>query len=102
MYSVVWETIVAILGIVMSLGYFPQAYRIYQKKDAEDVSLVTFIIFAVGTFVWTIYGIVLRDWVLIAGFVVGVVGSWSVLWLTIYYRFLHSGKKREQELDETL
>ncbi len=83
-----WETIVAVLGVVMSLGHFPQAYRIWQKKDAEDVSITTFGVFAVGSLVWTIYGIVLHDLVIIAGFIFGVVGSWTVLALTIYYRFV--------------
>ncbi|NTV44847.1 MAG: hypothetical protein HGA67_04145 [Candidatus Yonathbacteria bacterium] len=86
MTYVVWETIVAALGIVMSLGYFPQAYRIWQKKDAEEVSLVTFGIFAVGTFVWTLYGIVLNDPVIVASFGVGVIGSWTVVALAVYYR----------------
>jgi MtN3 and saliva related transmembrane protein len=93
MEHMIWETIVAILGIAMSLGYFPQAYRIWQKKNADDVSLVTFGIFAVGTFVWTVYGVVLGDPVIIASFAVGVVGSRSVLGLAIYYRSFEKGSK---------
>jgi MtN3 and saliva related transmembrane protein len=99
MEHMMWETIVAILGIAMSLGYFPQAYRIWQKKDAEEVSLMTFGIFAVGTFVWTVYGVVLGDPVIIASFAVGVAGSWAVLGLAIRYRFFK--KDSTQELDET-
>jgi MtN3 and saliva related transmembrane protein len=92
MTHVIWETIVTALGVAMSLGYFPQAYRIWQKKDAEEVSLVTFGIFAVGTFVWTVYGVVLGDPVIIASFAVGVVGSWTVLGLAIRYRFFNRGR----------
>jgi hypothetical protein len=53
---------------------------------------MTFGIFALGTFVWTIYGIVLHDAVIIASFAVGVVGSWLVVVLTFKYRFL--GKRK--------
>lgn len=61
--------------------------RIWQKKEADDVSLITFGIFALGTCVWTIYGLVMSDWVVIVSFAVGMLGSWSVLGLTIRYRF---------------
>lgn len=99
MEYMIWETIVAILGIAMSLGYFPQVYRIWQKKEADDMSLITFSVFASGTCVWTIYGIVIGDWVVSSGFSVGMLGSWSVLGLTIRYRFFK--KSRAQELDGT-
>lgn len=88
MEYMIWESVVAVLGILMSAGYFPQAYRIWQKKDADDVSLVTFGIFAFGTTIWALYGFLLKDWVVFAGFIVGVIGSWLVVALAVYYRFI--------------
>jgi MtN3 and saliva related transmembrane protein len=65
-----FRVLTTIVGIVMSIGYFPQAYKLYKTKSADDISLVTFIIFAVGTLIRTIYGFVIHDIVLILSFIV--------------------------------
>jgi len=80
------EIIVTSIGVLMSVGYYPQAYKIYKNKSAKDISVPTYIIFSIGTFVWTMYGFYLNDLPIILSFVIGVVGSWIVLGLTLYYR----------------
>jgi len=80
------EIIVTSIGVLMSIGYYPQAYKIYKNKSAKDISVPTYIIFSVGTFVWTMYGLYLNDLPIILSFVIGVIGSWSVLVLALYYR----------------
>lgn len=76
----------ALLGITMSAAYFPQAYRIFKTKSSRDVSILSFSIFAGGTLIWTLYGFYIQDLVVILSFIVGVVGSWSVLGLALFYR----------------
>lgn len=76
-----------IIGIIMSVGYFPQAWKIYKTKDVSSISIPTFVIFALGTLTWTIYGFVIGDSALIASFIVGVIGSWSILGLTLLYTY---------------
>ena len=80
------QVLTTVVGIVMSIGYFPQARKFYKTKSAENISLVTFTIFAVGTAIRTLYGIIIHDMVLILSFVVGVVGSWLCLFLAIMYK----------------
>lgn len=74
------------MGIVISWGYYFQAYNIVKNKSAKDVSLVSYLIFAIGTLTWLVYGFYLMDWTIILGFLFGVVGSWLVLVLIILYR----------------
>jgi MtN3 and saliva related transmembrane protein len=81
-----FQILTTVVGIVMSIGYFPQAYRLYKTKSAENISLVSFVIFACGTLIRTLYGIFINDLVLILSFMVGVIGSWLVLFLAITYR----------------
>jgi MtN3 and saliva related transmembrane protein len=81
-----FQVLTTIVGIVMSIGYFPQAWKLYKTKSAKDISMVTFTIFAVGTAIRTLYGIVVHDIVLILSFIVGVIGSWLCLFLAITYR----------------
>jgi len=82
----IFQMFVTVMGTVMSLGYFPQAYKIWKNKSSSDISLPTYIIFSIGTLTWLIYGILIHDFTIILGFVIGVVGSWSVLGLSILYR----------------
>ena len=78
--------IVTILGVLMSLAYFPQAYRIYKQRSSKDISLISYGIFSVGTLAWFIYGVLLNDLPIILSFGIGVLGSWTVLTLAIIYR----------------
>ncbi|MCX6822913.1 MAG: SemiSWEET family transporter [candidate division SR1 bacterium] len=86
MFMKIFQVLTTIVGIVMSIGYFPQAYKLYKTKSAENISILSFCIFAAGTFIWTLYGILIGDRVLILSFVVGVVGSRLVLGLAITYK----------------
>ncbi len=77
--------LVLVLGVLMSAAHFPQAYRIWKRKSAGDVSLTTYIIFAAGTWVWLAYGFAIGDVPIIASFIVGVAGSNTALALKIWY-----------------
>lgn len=80
-----FEIFVTIMGIVMSLGYFPQAYKIWKNKNAESISLVMYIISAIGTATWCVYGILTNNFVVFISFIFGVIGSWTILFLTLRY-----------------
>jgi MtN3 and saliva related transmembrane protein len=58
-----FEIFVTIMGIIMSFGYFPQAYKIWQTKSAESISLTMYIISAIGTATWCVYGILTNNFV---------------------------------------
>jgi uncharacterized protein with PQ loop repeat len=77
---------ITVVGFSMSMGYFPQLWRILKNKSGEDISIPTFAIMALGTLSWTLYGFYLKDTAIIISFIFGVVGSWGVLISTIIYR----------------
>ena len=70
----------------MSVGYYIQAYKMWKNKTAEGVSLVSFLIFGIGTTIWTLYGVSINDPVIIAGFSLGMLGSWIVVFLILRFR----------------
>lgn len=74
------------MGVLLSLGYYPQAYKIWKRRSAEGVSLATYAIFILGTNTYLAYGFYTHSFVLIAGFLFGAIGSWLVLALALYYR----------------
>ncbi len=75
-----------ITGILMSLGYYPQIWKIVKTKSVKDISLPSYIIFSIGTASWLFYGLYLHDLTIVLGFVFGVVGSWTILFLTLWHR----------------
>lgn len=79
-------TLVSIAGFILSLGYYPQAYRIWKNRSAEDISIPSYIVLILGTNIYLAYGIYRYDVVLISGFLLGAIGSWLILILTLYYR----------------
>ena len=80
------QTAVTVVGFAFSIGYYPQAYKIFRTKSAGDISLSSFVIFVIGTTVWTAYGFYERNPTIILSFVLGMIGSWLVLILALYYR----------------
>ena len=81
-----FKIFVTVMGIVMSLGYYPQAYKIWKNKSAKNISLSAFVIFASGTAIWSIYGFVINDPIIIVSFVFGAIGSWTALILALIYK----------------
>lgn len=77
---------VVLAGIMLSLAYYPQLYRIWKNGSAAGVSVSSFLMFSIGTTVWFLYGIYKNDLILISGFLLGVIGSWLVLFSTLYFR----------------
>lgn len=44
-------------GILTTVSFVPQVWRIWKTKSANDISWGMFIIFALGNVMWFIYGL---------------------------------------------
>ncbi len=71
--------ITTIFGTMMSFGYFTQTYKIFKRKSAKDVSLITYLFFAVGISIWLIYGISIMNYPIIISNIVFLFGAASVI-----------------------
>ena len=78
--------VVTIVGFALSVAYYPQAWRIWKNRSSADVSISSYVLFAVGTSTWLFYGFYKNDIPIIASFLLGALGSWLVLLLTLYFR----------------
>jgi len=75
-----------ITGVLMSLGYYPQIWKIVKTKSAKDIAIPSYVIFSIGTVSWLFYGFYLHDLTIVLSFGLGVIGSWTILILTFWYR----------------
>lgn len=80
------EKLTIAMGILMSLGYYPQAWRVFQTRSAEDISLWSVGIFALGMTTWLLYGVASGRSMIAAGFFFAALGAWLVFGLTLAYR----------------
>jgi len=50
-------TLATIFGVVNGFANFPQIYKVFKNKSARDLSIITYIMLATGSFVWILYGL---------------------------------------------
>lgn len=63
---VLWYDILGfVAAILTTISFIPQAWKVYQSKKTDDISLSMWIIFTSGVSCWMIYGIFTQDWNLV-------------------------------------
>ena len=59
------EALITALGVTAAIlgaiTYFPQLYKIIKTKHTKDISLQTYILLDIVTFMWFIYAILVWD-----------------------------------------
>lgn len=85
-----FETIISSLTVFFSIlvkviGFPDQARKIYLQKSSKGQSLVLYILSFTVYILWTIYGIIKQDWVIIGGQVLGVITTGIILALLLKY-----------------
>lgn len=80
------ELLTTIFGILMALSYFIQAKKILDNESGKDISLVWISIICVGSLIWYIYGLDIRNMPIILTEFIAVVGTGLVLVLAIIFR----------------
>ena len=48
-------------GSLTTFSFLPQLFRVYHRKSAADLSYGYLAVFALGIFLWLVYGLLLRD-----------------------------------------
>jgi len=78
--------LIGIGAAVCSMASFtPQVWKIWREKDASAVSLVMYLITAVGFALWVAYGVMLKSWPLVGSNSVCLVLALSILGLRLRY-----------------
>lgn len=55
-------TIIGLLaGTLTTISFFPQVIKTIKTKETKDLSLTMYIVLATGIFLWTTYGVLIKD-----------------------------------------
>jgi MtN3 and saliva related transmembrane protein len=79
------DLIGSIAAVCTTISFLPQLIRVYRLKSAHEISLVMFLVYSFGVFLWLLYGIFIRSFPVIAanGFTLAL--SLAILVLKIKY-----------------
>ena len=68
-----WYIIGIIAALLTTFGFVPQIIKMYKSKSSNDVSIGTLIQFSIGTGLWAIYGIYIKDLIIVIANVVSFI-----------------------------
>lgn len=68
-----------------TLSFLPQAIKVIKTRNTQSLSLIMYIVFITGTSLWTIYGVMKSDYVIIGANVVTTTFALMILTTKIRY-----------------
>ncbi len=80
-----WYIVGVTAALLTTFGFVPQIIKMYRSKSAKDVSIVTLFQFSAGVLLWALYGIHLRDIIIIAANTVSFITL--IVAIALYYRY---------------
>ena len=81
-----WQFVGIIAAGLTSLAFYPQVVKIYRTKSSQDLSLGSLWQMAAGISLWIVYGISLKNYIIILANAVALLAFVSVLVLHYKYR----------------
>lgn len=81
-----WKLIGLTAAGLTSFAFIPQVLKIYTTKSAKDVSLVTLLQLSAGVSLWIVYGMYLKDCIIIFANAVTLLTLLSAVFLHHKYR----------------
>ncbi|MCM8781185.1 MAG: SemiSWEET transporter [Candidatus Omnitrophica bacterium] len=86
MNTMFWKTIGICAATLTTFSFVPQIIKIIQTKSSKDLSLITLLQFALGVFLWMIYGIHIKDIIIITANTVTLVTIITLISLYFVYK----------------
>lgn len=89
---------IALSVLVKVVGFPDQIRKNYQRKSTEGVSTLFYILSFSVYILWTIHGVLQKDWVVILGQGLGIVTTGVVVCQIIIYRNRKNSSNRHRKL----
>lgn len=78
------EEIIGVLaGVFTTIAVLPQIWKALKTKKVRDVSPFMFIILLMGVLLWTVYGIMKKDWPIIITNGISVILNGTMLFIVL-------------------
>ncbi len=80
-----WYLVGIAAAILTTFGFIPQIIKMYRTKSSKDVSLVTLVQFGLGTTLWALYGIHIKDLIVIVANITSFITIFIAIVVYCYY-----------------
>lgn len=84
-----------IAGLLTTMAFIPQVWKIYRTKSGKDISARMFSLFSAGVVLWLVYGILLESMPLILSNAVTLVLSLTIIALKVRYSRPRHSRERD-------
>ena len=74
-----------VAGTCTTISFVPQLIRVWRLRSAREISLTMFLVFSLGTFLWLLYGILIRSLPVILANAVTLALSLAILALKLRF-----------------
>ena len=80
-------------GVISGIANLPQWIKIFKRKSAKDISIITYAFLLIGAIVWVFYGFEINDFPIIITNIFGIlnIGMVVIGW------FLYGKKSRKNK-----
>jgi len=82
---VFWKIIGVSAAVLTMFGFVPQIVKVFKTKSAKDVSILTLVQFALGTILWIVYGVYLKNAIIITANIVTLTTLLILISMYIFY-----------------
>lgn len=62
MSSLSTELLGGLAAVLTTLCWLPQTLKAIRHRDVASLSLLTFVVFSAGIFLWLVYGVLIGSW----------------------------------------
>lgn len=80
-----WRLVGLTAAFLTMFSFLPQIYKIFKTKSAKDVSPITLIQLSCGVSLWLLYGVHLKDVIIILANAVTLISL--IVALSLYYKY---------------
>jgi MtN3 and saliva related transmembrane protein len=89
MSSPLSSTLGTAAAILTTASFLPQLLHIWRSRSTHAISATMYTIFATGSLLWIVYGIMISAWPIVLANLVTALQAFAILWMKL--RFPHSG-----------
>jgi len=82
-----------LFGTLSAIANFPQAWRIFKRKSAKDISIWTYLLLFVGAVIWIFYGFEINKFPII---ITNIIGGINIFLVILGWFFYGREKKRKK------
>ena len=65
------STLAMVSGIAGTLAFIPQVYKIFKRKSAKDISIVSYLFLLLTSIIWVLYGLEIQSYPLLTTNLIG-------------------------------